>query len=67
MFLMGETYKTRDGSDVRIITRIYPNTDDDTVRGDDGLWRHNCAGAMGRLVASQFTDGHPKDLLPVGE
>jgi hypothetical protein len=63
MFSMGNTYKTREGIDVRIISRIYPNTSDDTVRGDDGVWRHNSAQLMGRVVGSQFTDGHPKDLL----
>jgi hypothetical protein len=67
MFLMGNTYKTREGGDVRIISRIYPNTSDDTVRGDDGVWRHNSGMSMGRVVGSQFAEKHSKDLLLAGE
>jgi hypothetical protein len=65
-FVVGKTYKRRDGVDVKIVEM---NDRGDCVRGDDSLtdtsgWRYNRAGDLGRSTGTMHDKSDPRNLLP---
>lgn len=65
-FVLGKTYKRRDGLDVKIVEI---NDQGDCVRGDDSLievsgWRYSRPGDHGRCTGTSHDLSDPRNLLP---
>jgi hypothetical protein len=69
MFKVGNTYKTQEGKDVKIIAESYVGTAYHCVQGDDGLtpeggWRYARKSDAGRVTGSAFDMSDPRNLIP---
>jgi hypothetical protein len=59
-FKLGETYKTKNGLDVRML-EVDPR--DSSLRGSDGYWREAEGPKAGQLIDSTFGSDHPLSLV----
>ena len=66
-FIVGQTYRTKSGDEVRIIGELYAGTAYACVQGSDDLWRYNRESDRGRVTASPFDMSCPMNLVPEQE
>lgn len=64
MFLVGMTYKTKYGRLVKIVKSKYAGSLYACVQGDDGIWRYDRDGDVGRVTGSNHNMSHPNNLMP---
>lgn len=62
-YIVGNSYKTVDGSTVTIININNESKAHVCVQGNDGIWRYNRKTDQGRVTGSSFDEPHPKNLL----